>query len=214
MNVQQESTFSSQEMKPLGIKERKMNKKKKFKIDGEKVALWVFLFVAVTAFIAMGFPQPKEYAINETPKPQKVETIQIYNVPLEPELQEHINNLCDSYGVGMPLVLAIIGQESNYNAHAVGDNGNSLGLMQIQPQYHQARMDRLGMTDLLDPHQNVTVGIDLLAELIGENNGTEWAVTAYNAGAETADYNKTIGTKTEYTESVMMLKEMIENDKG
>lgn len=183
---------------------------KKIKIDGEKVALWVFLFVAVTTFIAIGFPRPTEEKEAQLPEP--IEVNQLYDVPLEPELQEHINQLCDDYNVDMPLVLAIIGQESNYNVHAIGDNGNSLGLMQIQTQHHQARMDRLGVTDLLNPYQNVTVGIDLLAELIGKNNGTEWAVTAYNAGAGTADYNKTIGTQTEYTESVMMLREMIENE--
>ena len=88
-------------------------------------------------------------------------------------MQEHIRQLCDEYGVDMPLVLAIIGQESNYRPDAVGDNGNSLGLMQIQPRWHQSRMDKLGVTDLLDPYQHVTVGIDLLAKLISENKGTE-----------------------------------------
>lgn len=184
---------------------------KKIKIDGEKVALWAFLFVAVTTFIAIGFPKPTEEKEAQLPEP--IEVKQLYDVPLEPELQEHIAQLCDSYGVDMPLVLAIIGQESNYNVHAIGDNGNSLGLMQIQPQHHQQRMDRLGVTDLLDPYQNVAVGIDLLAELMSEKKGTEWAVTAYNAGAGTADYHKTIGTRTEYAESVLMLREMIECEK-
>lgn len=181
--------------------------KKKRKIDGERFALWAFLFVAVTTFIAIGFPRPTEEKEAQLPEP--IEVKQLYDVPLEPELQDYINQLCDDYNVDMPLVLAVIGQESNYNAGALGDDGNSIGLMQIQPQYHQQRMDRLGVTDLLDPYQNVTVGIDLLAELINENKGAEWAVTAYNAGAGTADYHKTIGTRTEYVEGVMKLMEEI-----
>ena len=185
--------------------------KKKRKIDGERFALWAFLFVAVTTFIAIGFPKPTEEKEAQLPEP--IEVNQLYDVPLEPELQDYINQLCDDYNVDMPLVLAVIGQESNYNAGALGDDGNSIGLMQIQPQYHQQRMDRLGVTDLLDPYQNVTVGIDLLAELINENKGAEWAVTAYNAGAAAADYNKTIGIRSEYVESVLMLREMIENEK-
>lgn len=180
---------------------------KKIKIDGEKVALWAFLFMAVTTFIAIGFPKPTEEKEAQLPEP--IEVNQLYDVPLEPELQDYINQLCDDYNVDMPLVLAVIGQESNYNAGALGDDGNSIGLMQIQPQYHQQRMDRLGVTDLLDPYQNVTVGIDLLAELINENKGAEWAVIAYNAGAGTADYHKTIGTRTEYVEGVMKLMEEI-----
>lgn len=109
----------------------------------------------------------------------------------------------------MPLVLAIIGQESNYDPAAIGDGGNSIGLMQIQPMHHQQRMDKLGVTDLLDPRQNVLVGIDLLAELLSENNNAEWAITAYNAGAGTADFNKKIGMRSEYAESVMILREDI-----
>lgn len=186
---------------------------KRKKIDGEKAALWLFLVVAIIALLGMRFAGPTE---QETIAPQSERSggpVTTYDVPLDAELQTYIAETCDRYGVDVPLVLAIIGQESNYNAHAVGDSGNSLGLMQIQPRWHQGRMDRLGMDDLLDPHQNVTVGIDLLAELISENKGTEWAVTAYNAGVGTADHNKAIGIRSEYTESVMMLREMIENEK-
>lgn len=194
---------------------------KKYKIR-EGSLLWAlknfwFIFVGAAILVWLAFPKPQEAQAESTPvqtvQPASVtEQVPLYDVPLSADLQKHIKGLCDDYGVDMPLVLAIIGQESNYKPDAAGDNGNSLGLMQIQPRWHQGRMDDLGATDLLDPYQNVTVGIDLLAELVGENKGTEWAVTAYNAGAGTADYNNAIGTRTEYTESVMMLREMIEND--
>lgn len=193
---------------------------KKYRIR-EGSLLWAikkfwFVFVGAAVLVWLAFPAPQEaQAEIKLPEAEPVDITEqapLYDVPLSADLQEHIRQLCDEYGVDMPLVLAIIGQESNYRPDAVGDNGNSLGLMQIQPRWHQSRMDDLGATDLLDPYQNVTVGIDLLAELVGENKGTEWAVTAYNAGAGTADYNNAIGTRTEYTESVMMLREMIEND--
>lgn len=194
---------------------------KKYRIR-EGSLLWAikkfwFVFVGAAVLVWLAFPAPQEaQAEIKLPEAEPVavtEQAPLYDVPLSDDLQLYISRLCDQYGVDMSLVLAIIGQESNYRPDAVGDNGNSLGLMQIQPRWHQSRMDKLGVTDLLDPYQNVTVGIDLLAELISENKGMEWAVTAYNAGADTADYNKTIGTRTEYTESVMMLREMIENDK-
>ena len=193
---------------------------KRYKIR-EGSLLWAlkrfwFVFVGAAVLVWLAFPAPQEaQAEIKLPEAEPVDITEqapLYDVPLSADLQEHIRQLCDDYGVDMPLVLAIIGQESNYRTDAVGDDGNSLGLMQIQPRWHQGRMDRLGVTDLLDPYQNITVGIDLLAELISENKGTEWAVAAYNAGAEIADYNNAIGTRTEYTESVMMLREMIEND--
>lgn len=195
------------------------------KQKNKDLAVWGLLLIGVIILIAIAFPTtPEVYEalhpvdVQEEPQPQETEPVAVtelatlYDVPLSADLQEHISRLCDKYSVDMPLVLAIIGQESNYNAGVLGDGGNSIGLMQIQPQHHQKRMDKLGVTDLTDPYQNVAVGIDLLAELMSENKGTEWVVTAYNAGAETADYNKAIGARTEYAESVMILREMIEND--
>lgn len=172
---------------------------------------WSFIFLVAIVFVAMVFPKTEEVEAAFNPQPIE-ESVMIYDVPLEPELQTHIKQLCDSYGVDMPLVLAIIGQESNYQENAVGDRGNSIGLMQIQPQHHQSRMDKLGVTDLLEPKDNVEVGIDILAELLREQD-TEWAVTAYNAGKKAADFNKQVGIRSEYAESVMTLREDIANEK-
>ncbi len=195
------------------------------KQKNKDLAVWGFILIGVIILIAIAFPTtPEVYEalhpveVQEETQSQEAEPVTVteqaplYDVPLSADLQEHIYQLCDDYNVDMPLVLAIIGQESNYNAGALGDGGNSIGLMQIQPQHHQQRMDKLGTTDLTDPYQNVTVGVDLLAELIDKNNGTEWAVTAYNAGTAAADYHKTIGIRSDYAESVMMLREMIETN--
>lgn len=124
--------------------------------------------------------------ITETETPKR--EMQYYNVPLSKELQEYIAEICTQYdSVSLPLVLAIIQRETNYDADAIGDNGNSLGLMQIQPQWHESRMERLGVTDLLNPYENVTVGIDILAECIGKYNTLEEALTVYNAGPSGAE---------------------------
>lgn len=78
--------------------------------------------------------------------------------------------------------------ESSYQADAIGDGGDSLGLMQIQERWHKERMERLDVDNLLNPYQNVTVGIDLLAELLDEYNGNvEMALMAYNAGRSGAE---------------------------
>lgn len=182
------------------------------RFDRTKVTAWVFILTAIIAFVFMAFPRTDE--VEAVLNPPKAETVTYYNVPLDYELQDYIRELCDEYSVDMPLVLAIIGQETNYDTESIGDNGNSLGLMQIQPQWHTKRMNRLGVTDLIAPRQNVTVGIDLLAELISEEKGWEWAVTAYNAGTEKADFNKNMGILSDYTESVMKLREDIENERA
>lgn len=177
-------------------------------------SLWLFVIMGIVLLVIFAFSHPpvdtaegmtelKTAEIKEEPADK------LYDVPLEAGLQLHIKELCDSYGVDMPLVLAVIGQESNYNANAIGDNEESIGLMQIQPAHHEARMARLKVPDLLDPYQNVTVGIDLLSELLEKEKGFEWALTAYNAGGSKADYYKSIGETSEYAESVMKLREDI-----
>ena len=51
-------------------------------------------------------------------------------------------------------------------------------------------MARLGCFDLLDPEQNVTVAVDLLAELLEKYEGNiEMALTAYNMGCSGAYKN-------------------------
>ena len=193
-------------------------KKRKWKIREKSLlwyfkeiatSLWLFVIIGIMILVIIAFSRPPEAAgmvmkIHIIEQPDK-----LYDVPLEVDLQLHIKELCEAYEVDMPLVLAIIGQESNYNAEAIGDNGESVGLMQIQPKHHEARMERLRATDLSDSHQNVTVGIDILTELIKKENGWEWALTAYNAGSGKADYYKSLGEKSEYAESVLKLREDI-----
>ena len=112
---------------------------------------------------------------------EKVETL--YSVPLSAEIQCCIKTLCEEAGIDPAVIIAMAEVESNYDSEALGDGGNSFGLMQIQPRWHSERMAALGVTDLLDPKQNVKVGIDILAELLAKYDGNvEMALVAYNAG--------------------------------
>lgn len=128
---------------------------------------------------------------------ESTQTVTLYDVPLDGALQVHIIRLCESKHIHPAIVFAMCSYESSFNATAVGDQGNSFGLMQIQPRWHYERMTRLNCTDLLDPFQNVTVGIDYLAELRDLYDGhIARALTAYNQGY----YD---GTITEYALEVM-----------
>lgn len=108
-------------------------------------------------------------------------------IPLEPEVQSYIVQLCEQRKIDPAVVFAIIWRESRYDADAIGDNGNAVGLMQIHERWHYDRMASLGCDNLSNPLQNVTVGIDYLDELIDREKGLEWAVCAYNAGATGAN---------------------------
>ena len=119
-----------------------------------------------------------------------------FDVPLSTEVQDHIFKASEYYGIDPAIIVAMCYRESTYNASLIGDNGNSYGIMQIQPRWHYKRMADLGCTDLLDPCQNITVGVDYLAELLEKYGSIDKALTAYNRGS----YN---GTITAYAKAVM-----------
>ena len=139
-------------------------------------------------------PEPEE---TETPT---IETTAQYeyweDIPLDDEVQEHVFSLCEEKGIDPEIVFAMIWRESRYQADVIGDNGKSFGLMQVQERLHKDRMERLGVTDLLDPIQNVTVGIDYLSELYSKYGDIAQALVAYNSGS----YR---GTVTNYAKSVL-----------
>lgn len=118
-----------------------------------------------------------------------------FDVPLDQSIQDYILTMCsecDSYDLNPAIVTAIIWKESEFNADAIGDNGNSLGLMQVQPRWHSDRMEKLSAPDLLNPYQNIRVGIDYLVELYSINDDIEWVLMAYNGGPTYANnlYNE------------------------
>ena len=125
----------------------------------------------------------------ELPEPEDPEVI-LYDVPLDDDLQRFIISKAMEYDIDPAIVMGMIYRESTYRADVIGDSGRSFGLMQIQKRWHKARMERLGVTDLLDPYQNVTVGIDILAGHIDSWGGNvEMALVAYNMGGEGAKKN-------------------------
>ena len=114
-----------------------------------------------------------------------------YDVPLDDETQAFLRAACDESGVPYELALAVIRKESTFQ-NIIGDSGDSVGYMQIQPRWHKERMERLGVTDLRDPFSNFRVGCDYLAELL-ERYPLEDAMTAYNSGNPgKSDYAKDV----------------------
>ena len=142
----------------------------------------------------------------EPPAESEELTVVTYNVPLTEELQAHIINVSKENGIDPAIVFAMAQRESNYEADAVGDGGDSFGLLQIQVKWHWGRMQELGCTDLLDPYQNVTVGVDYLAELLDRYGDIGKALTAYNRGS----YK---GTVTEYAQDIITMANKLEATK-
>ncbi len=142
--------------------------------------------------------------VEDEPEPEAVEPVQtrmpLYDVPLDADLQYYIIDQSMAQGIDPAIIMAMIDRESDFDPTNMGDNGQAYGLMQIWPKWHSERMERLGCTDLLDPYDNVTVGLDYLAELYRKYGDMGKALTAYNQG----HYN---GTVTQYAKAVMAAAE-------
>lgn len=134
-------------------------------------------------------PERTEYAIEEPEEDFENEYIEaaLYasgyfreDVPLDGDTQAFLRAACEETGIPYELALAVIRQETEFR-NVVGDDGRSVGYMQVQRRWHEDRMARLGVTDLTDSYSNFRVGCDYLAELLGKYP-LEEALTAYNSG--------------------------------
>lgn len=132
------------------------------------------------------------------------------------EMQEYTYIICKDYGVDYSLIIAMIEIESGYKYDTVGKGGD-IGYMQINQEWHTDRMERLGATDLKNPYQNVRVGIDYMAELLGQYQ-TSVAVSAYNRGAHNDSGTGALDLadkgqyQTEYSEKVLNRAAEIEKE--
>lgn len=143
----------------------------------------------------------------EPPTEETQPPVILYDVPLEEDLQIHIINLCEENNIDPAIIMAMAWKESTFNPSNVGDSGASIGLLQVQPRWHSARMEKLGCTDLSDPFQNVIVGVDYLVENINRYGDVAKALVAYNSGS----YG---GTITGYAQTVLAYAEELNNERG
>lgn len=114
----------------------------------------------------------------------KIEPKVVSNIQIDVQgiSNEMIDDIAVRSGVDPNIVKAIIKEESGGNPNAVGDNGESIGLMQIQPKHHQKRMEELGIVSLFDPQENVILGCSILSDLYDKYGNYEDALSVYNSG--------------------------------
>lgn len=89
-----------------------------------------------------------------------------------------IKRAAERFNVPEKLISSIIKQESNFDPSATSSAGAS-GLMQLMP----GTAKYLGVTNSLDPEQNIMGGAKYISQMLSQFDGNiETALAAYNAG--------------------------------
>lgn len=138
----------------------------------------------------------------------RTDTPLLSTADLDPEIQWAIfTEVCGQDPDAFCALMAIAYTESRYTADLVGDDGKSVGMMQINTKWHTDRMEALGVTDLTDPVQCAAVALDYLQELARttERGFNDHALyMAYNMGPSGARRAQAAGiVSTDYTEAVL-----------
>lgn len=168
--------------------------------------------IVTTETVAHTEPTITTIAPEEVTEP--LETIEevYYDCPLDFEFQNYIRKICEANDVPMTLILAMISAESSFRPNIISKT-NDYGLMQINVVNHDWLSDKYGVTDFLDPHQNVFCGLQMYLEYFRKYNDVNKALMAYNIGESGARklWNKGI-YETDYTRKVMSVMERFENE--
>ena len=126
------------------------------------------------------------------------------DVPMEKDMQEFIYCLSHGYNIDFPFVMALIKQESSFREDVVSDT-DDWGLMQINEINHGWLHKTIGVTDFLDPYENVRSGVFILRQLFEKYDDPTMVLMAYNMGETGAGklWDKGIYS-TDYAEDILL----------
>lgn len=94
------------------------------------------------------------------------------------QIKDIVRSKAAFYGIPEGIALAQVQAESDYNVNAYNAKSGATGLMQIIP----STAKWLGLSDPLDPAENVDAGMRYLRSLYDQYGDWATALAAYNAG--------------------------------
>lgn len=128
------------------------------------------------------------------------------------EVKQISTELGEQYNICPELIQAVCYVESRFQPDAV--NGDCIGIMQVSGKWHRDRMDRLGVTDLLDTKQNMAVAVDYLSELADRYEDIGIVLMIYNGDSHVKDVMAGTAEISDYATEILMLSAELERQNG
>ena len=142
------------------------------------------------------------------------ETFSALDVELDIDIQQFINEIAQLNNIDFTFIMALIEHESGYQANIISST-NDYGLMQINKCNHNWLSEACGVTDFLDPYQNVVAGCYVLHELFEKYEDPAKVLMAYNMGEDGASKLWKQGIySTGYTRSIFSIQERMTDNGG
>lgn len=121
--------------------------------------------------------------------------VELYDIPLNSEIQEYTITLAEEHKVPHELVFAIMEVESGFRTDIISGT-NDFGIMQINKINHKWLSKELGITDFLDAKQNIKCGVYMISDLYHKYDGDlHKTLMAYNMGQTGARKHWNSGTR-------------------
>ena len=145
------------------------------------------------AVVEIGAPRIRETAAADKPRAEREpaaqerkpdvceDTYLSAEIPLSYEEQAALYGACLEFRVPYDLALAVIEQETDFR-NITGDDGASVGYMQIQQRWWGGLMEEIGARDLTVAEDNFRTGCAILRQLLDQYS-LEDALSVYNTGA-------------------------------
>ena len=171
---------------------------------------WIlFLTGALIGALAGGVQIHAWAAPNNTEVAEAVMYLAEKGVEVPDEVEKACKKAGKQYHISPEILEALAWRESRYEEKAISSNKKCMGVCQVNPYTHSARMKRLGVTDIYDINGNVLVAADLLAELLQSEEDMAYALDRYNGNPKAESlYNS--GKMSGYAKEILKISEALE----
>ena len=140
------------------------------------------------------------------------QNVQAAPIRVPEDVKQISEEIGTQYNMCPETIQAACFKESSFDSQA--ENGDCIGIMQVNSVWHVDRMEKLGVTDLYDIRSNMLVGVDYLYELIEQYEDISVALMKYNGDSRAEGLMDGSETVSEYADEILRISAELERENG